>query len=221
MERPMRNMRFAAVLAFSFVLTACDSPASREIAAPDHATPIFNEVPDGGIGLSFDGPFDQVLAAEDPSAQQVEPGGRASGHVGFNRTILTIANEKYSFNARGTDPPPPFAASGEYQLHLETTTGTTNKVHGTVICLGRVGNQARIGGVIDKVWVNNVQLPILPGTIFNFWTVTDNGEGNKDPSDLASLFRFSGPAAALAHCAVGIPLEQVPPDEGNVQVSSR
>jgi hypothetical protein len=217
----MSNVRVAAVLLFSVVLGACDRTVSRDVVAPDHATPLFNESPDAGIGLSLEGPFDQVLASDDPSAQQAATGGRATGHVGFDTPILTIATERYSFAALSTEPPPPLAAKGEYQLHLRTILGVENKVHGDVICLGVVGNRARIGARIEKAWVNNVPFPLPPGGFFNFWTVTDNGEGTGTP-DMASLVRFTVvEATARAHCAVGIVLEQVPIDQGNVQVSSR
>lgn len=215
----MRNMRIAALIAFSFVFVGCSDPASRDIAGPDAGAPLFNEVPDGGIGLTAEGPFDGVAASEDPSAQQAATGGRATGHVAFDFSppfLGVVVSEKYSFTALSIDPPPPFAAKGQYELQLTTPT-SANKVHGEVVCLRIVGNTARIGGRITKLWINNVQVPT---TLFNLWTVQDNGEG-EGPSDLASLMRFTNEATARSHCAVGFALEQLPPNEGNIQVSSR
>jgi hypothetical protein len=194
---------------------------SRDVTAPDHGAPLLNAVPDGGFGTAADGPFDEVLASEDPSAQQAATGGRATGHVGFTTPFLTVATEKYSFVALSTEPPPPFAAKGEFELNLMTILGVENKAHAEVICLSVVGNRARIAARIRKLWVNNVQRPLPPGGLFNFWTVQDNGEGQGTP-DMASLARFTiNEAAARFHCAVGFMLESLPIDEGNVQVSSQ
>ena len=212
----MSNMRTAAVLALGLLLGACDR-ASRDVVAPSPGAPSFNAASDGGFGLSLEGPFDQVIATEDPSAQQAATGGRATGHVAFNTPFIGIATEKYSFVALGTDPPPPFAAKGHLQLQLLTTGGSDQKIHSEVICLSVVGNMARIGARITKAWVNNEPFPT---TLFTLWTVTDVGEGQGTP-DLASLVRFSNEASAQFHCAVGFVLEQLPIDEGNVQVSSR
>jgi hypothetical protein len=217
----MSNMRVAAVLALTFALGACDRTTSREIAAPEHVAPLLNAAPDGGIGTTLDGPFDEVLTDEAPSAEQAATGGRATGHVGFHRRILGIAAEKYSFSALSTAPPPPLDAKGQFEVHLTTVLGSDQMAHADVICLSVVGNRARIAARLTKAFVNNAPFPLPPGGLFSFWTVTDNGEGN-GPPDLASLARFTiSEAAARFHCAVGFMLEQVPIDEGNVQVSSK
>lgn len=219
----MAKIRVAGVIALTLVLGACDrTTIGPDITAPDHGAPVLNAVPDGGFGTTADGPFDEVFTPEDPSAQQAATGGRASGHVGFTFAtpfLGVVVSEKYSFVALSTEPPPPFAAKGQYEFHVVTTT-VENRAHGEVICLSIVGNRARVAGVVRKLWVNNVQRPLPPAGLFNFWTVQDNGEG-QDPPDLASLVRFASEAAARFHCAVGVPLEQLPNQEGNIQVSSQ
>ena len=215
----MSNMRVAGLLlAVSVVLTACDRSSTTPQLVMSGARAA-SDVGDAGVATSLDGTYDEILGAE-VSADQAATGGRASGHVGFTHTILNIATESYSFVALSIAGPPANAAKGQVELMLETTTGTTNKAHSEVICLGIVGNRARVGARITKAWVNGVPFPLPPGGLFTFFTVTDNGEGSGS-MDLASLNRFTNEAGARFHCAVGFVLEQVPIDDGNVQVSTK
>ena len=227
----MSKASLTSVVALCTVLAACaDGDATRAVTAPD-VRPAFSQASsDVGVGVTLDGPFDVVFATEDASAQQAAAqmaaapqaatGSRASGHVGFDFSgapaLGVVVSQSYSFAALSTAPAPTFAAKGEYELMLTTVTGRTNKVHGDVICMSTVGNTTRIAGQITKVWVNNVQVPIT-GATHNFWTVTDNGEG-QGTTDTASLMLFSNAANAQFHCTVGFPPPQFPVQEGNVQV---
>lgn len=213
----MANARFTRLIALCILLAACESTTpSRDVTEHQPGAPSFDLGAIAGIGTTSAGPFDQVFATEAPSIQQAATGGRATGHVGFefSTPVGVILSEKYSFVALSTEPPPLFAAKGQYQLQL-VATFVEEEVHGEVVCLGVAGNTARIGGRITKLISGGVQVPTA---LYNFWTVQDNGEGSKDPPDLASTFRFSSEAGARAHCAVGVPLEQLPIQQGNVQV---
>jgi hypothetical protein len=206
------------MLAGCVVLAACDSSSSREITGP--TTPaLFDEAAvDNGLGLSPDGPFDQVFATEDPSAQQAATGGQALGHIGFafNPPALgIIIDEKYEFAALNIEPLPPFTAKGELEVHLHAVT-VQNTVHSDVICMTVVGNRARIAARVELLFVNGVMVP--PGERYNVWTVVDNGEGME--TDTGSLMFFTPSlATALAHCNTGFALAAFPNQEGNVQVS--
>ena len=220
----MSKVSLPSLMVLCAALAACsDTGPSRAVTAPDARPALSATSADLGLGFTADGPFDAAFAAEAPSTQmaaaaQAASGGRASGHVGFNfgAPTLGIASEQYSFAALSTDPVTPFAAKGQYEMMLTTAAGTQNKVHGDVICMSTVGNTTRIAGQITKVWRNNVQLPIT-GATHNFWTVTDNGEG-QGTTDAASLMLFSNAANAQFHCTTGFPPPQFPIQEGNVQV---
>jgi hypothetical protein len=209
-------------------LAACSDSATPTVTAPNARLSLSEAAADFSVAYSIDGPFDQTSATEDALAQQgavqmgasaqAASGGRASGHVGFPSGLpfLGIADEQYSFVALSTDPSTPFAAKGEYELTLTTTTGRQNRIHGDVICMGITGNTARIAGQITKLWVNNVQVPI-PAVTHNYWVVLDNGEG-RGTADLVSPMAFTIAAGAQAHCATGLPSIVFSNQEGNVQV---
>ena len=82
--------------------------------------------------------------------------------------------------------------------------------------MSTVGNTTRIAGQINKLWVNHVQRPIT-GATHNFWTVTDNGEGQAT-TETVSLMLFSTAANAQFHCTTGWTPPSFPNQEGNVQV---
>ncbi len=222
----MSKVSLTNLMVLCAALAACsDEDTNRTVTAPDMRPALSEVSPDLGLGLTVDGPFDVTFATEAPStqqaatAQQAATGGRASGHVGFNFSVPAfgvIVSEKYSFVALGTEPPPPFAAKGQYEVMLQTVRGVEQRIYGDVICMSTVGNTTRIAGQITKVFVNNVQRPIT-GATHTVWTVTDNGEG-QGTTDTASLMIFGNAAFAAFHCTVGIPLPQFPNQEGNVQV---
>lgn len=219
----MSKVSLTSLIVLGALLAAC-SDTNRAVTSPD-VSPAFNEAPaDIGVGLTADGPFDLTLATEAPSAQmaaaaQAATGGRASGHVGFTFSPPfggNLAMEKYSFVALATDPLTPLAAKGHYEMMLTLANGVVQKVHGDVICMSTVGNTTRIAGQITKLWINNVQRP-LTGATHNFWTVTDNGEG-QGTADFTSLMLFSTAANAQFHCATGFTPPSFFNQEGNVQV---
>ncbi|MBC7894743.1 MAG: hypothetical protein H7066_04980 [Cytophagaceae bacterium] len=190
--------------------------------------PVLSEAPaDLGFAATVDGPFDVFFATGDASAQQASAqiaaaqqsatGSRASGHVGFNFAAPTLGlqSERYSFVALSTDPAT-FAAKGEWEMMLTAASGVEQRFHGDVICMSTVGNTTRLAGLIEKVWINNVQRPIT-GATHVIWTVVDNGEG-QGATDSASPMFFNNAANAQLHCTVGFPPPQFPVQEGNVQV---
>ena len=106
--------------------------------------------------------------------------------------------------------------SGELQSHVETAAGEfLRNVHGTVICFTVNGNIARVGGIVDKL----TGIPLVPPGPEFFMTIIDNGEGNKEPPDLASNARGGPTGSAVTHCTTGItPVPVFPVDRGNLQV---
>jgi hypothetical protein len=151
-------------------------------------------------------------------AQLSATGSRAGGHVGFSFAAPTVglSSERYSFTALSTEPTPTSTAQGEFELLLTAATGTEQKFHGNVICMTIVGNTARLAGVLEKVWINNVQRPIT-GATHVIWTVQDNGEG-PGTTDFASPMFFNNATNAQLHCAVGFTPPTFSPQEGNIQV---
>jgi hypothetical protein len=100
--------------------------------------------------------------------------------------------------------------SGEYQRVAGAAI-----IHGSVTCLRVVGNEARIGGTIDRAFFTAVGI----GSDF-FFRVIDNGEGG-DTEDLFSKVAFNQPAgAAASFCDTGVEPVPLPLDEreGNVKV---
>jgi hypothetical protein len=221
----MSKVSLSSLVLLCAALSACSNgDTSRTLTAPNRG-PVLSESPaDLGIGLTVDGPFDLTLATEAASAQmaasaQAASGGRASGHAAFTFNPPfggALTDEKYSFVSLATDPSTPLAAKGHYEMSLTLANGVVQKVHGDVICMSIVGNTARIAGQITKLWINNVQRP-LTGATHNFWTVTDNGEGQATP-DQTSLMLFSNAASAQFHCTTGFTPPSSSNQEGNVQV---
>lgn len=221
----------ASITILCAALAACsDGVANRTVTAPDARSAISEAPADLLASYTADGPYELDLSAGDASslqaaaqtaaaqaagAPQSASGGRASGHVTLP-PFANIASERYSFAALSTDPSTPFAAKGEYEMELTTTTGRTNKIHGDVICMGISGNTARIAGQISKIWVNNVQVPI-PAATHNLWVVVDNGEGQVTVDQVSPL-AFANAATAQVHCATGTPTIVFPNQAGNIQV---
>jgi hypothetical protein len=221
----MSKVSLSRLMVLCAALAACTNGDTKRTMTAPAGGPAFSEAPaDLGIGLTVDGPFDLAFATETASAQmaaapQAASGGRASGHVGFNFSPPfggNLASEQYSFVALGTDPLTPLAAKGSYELMLTLANGVVQKVNGDVICMSTVGNTTRVAGQITKLWVNNVQRP-LTGATHNFWTVTDNGEG-QGTADQTSLALFANATNAQFHCATGFTPPSFANQEGDVQV---
>jgi hypothetical protein len=198
-------------------LAAC-ADTNPTVTSPG-ARAVLNEAPADGIGFINDEPLDVVFAAQAPTqmaaSAQAASGGRATGHVGFNAGLpIGLASEQYSFSALATATAP-LSAKGHFEVILTTAAGRQNKIHGDVICMTIVGNTARVAAQIDKVWVNNVQVPIT-GATHSFWTITDNGEGQG--VDTASPMLFTNLASAQFHCTTGWPPPQFSLQQGNIQV---
>jgi hypothetical protein len=223
----MSKISIASYMVLCTVVAACsNSDTNRSMTAPD-VSPSFNATSVEKVGSGMiDGPFDialgnagftQMAAAASPNAAS---GSRASGHVyltlgsGF---FTTIAHEQYSFVALRTDPSTPFAAKGQYNMTLTTTTGVVQEFKGNVICMGVTGNKARMAGELTSVVVNGIPRAINPNQSHNIWTVADNGEG-QGMSDLVSPMIFFNAATAPLHCASDFIPPQFLNEQGNTQV---
>lgn len=127
-----------------------------------------------------------------------------TGHV----DIASLNINKYSFAAIDH-------GNGRFsgQFEFEQTRGdVTLRVHGSVDCLAVIGNRARLGGTVRHTSDPDI-FPV--GTQF-IWSVTDNGEGNKDGRDTASEMRGGN---AFAYCLGGLSFpDEAPLRRGNVQV---
>ena len=223
----MSKVSRSSFIALCAVLAACaDSATTPTGIAPTTRATLSEESADLLHGYAFDERLDVVLGDEAQSALMAAAaplaatGSHASGHVGFSSGLpaVGLASEQYSFVALGTNASTPFSAKGEYELNLTTITGRQNKVHGDVICMATVGNTTRVAGIIRKIWVNNVQIPIpTPGPTHNYWVVIDNGEG-QGTVDIASPMAYTIAPGAAAHCSAGLPSTVFSIQEGQIQV---
>ena len=219
----MSKVSLTSLMVLCAAMAACSD--TNPTATATDAGPAFNEASAELVGGSttIDGPADLFFGTEASSMQmaasapQTAPGGRASGHVGFNFSVPTIglSSEQYSFVALSTDPTT-LAAKGSFEMMLTSATGVLQRFHGDVICMNTVGNTTRIAGQITKIWINNIQRPIT-GATHTIWTVVDNGEGQGADTASPMIF-FIAPGAAY-HCATGFTPPQFPVAEGNVQIN--
>lgn len=84
------------------------------------------------------------------------------------------------------------------------------KAHGDVTCFTRAGNQAWLGGVVERTTT-------VPGEVA--WTVIDNGEGANSAPDQISLQSVGGgPGFADFRCAAQIPRTMFDIEKGNIQI---
>ena len=70
------------------------------------------------------------------------------------------------------------------------------RVHGPVTCLSIAGNQAWIGGVVDKVVTDDPAFESLVG-LEMWWRSIDNGEGADAPADVTTGLGFGFPGTPI------------------------
>ena len=86
---------------------------------------------------------------------------------------------------------------------------------GPVTCLTVIGNDAWIGGEIEK---SNDPSLVGQGA---WWHVRDNGQGAGDPPDLTTFSGLGSPEDTADFCAAHRPFRfPFPIDGGNIQVRS-
>ncbi len=84
------------------------------------------------------------------------------------------------------------------------------KAHGDVTCFTVAGNQAWLGGVVERTTT-------IPGEVG--WTVIDNGEGANSAPDQISLQNVGGgPGFADAFCGAQPPRTMFDIEKGNIQI---
>ncbi len=84
------------------------------------------------------------------------------------------------------------------------------KAHGDVTCFTIVGDQAWLGGVVERTTT-------IPGEVA--WTVIDNGEGANSASDQISLQNVGRPPGfADDFCAAQPPRTLFDIEKGNIQI---
>ena len=112
-------------------------------------------------------------------------------------------------NAR-TDDPSGAPAKGHFRLNLfDVPLINDVKLSGSVVCVVTVGNSAWWRGVIEKS-----DSPLLPVGFGVFARIIDNGQGDKDPPDAASVFLTPPPTPT---CPV-VPFATSPATAGNMRV---
>lgn len=159
------------------------------------------------LGLAACGPDTDPVLAPDLAAGGIPPhvaSASGAGHF-FNEAVGVQVRDE--FTARSDSDG---TVTGEYQRIAGAAI-----IHGTVTCLTVVGNEAWVGGTIDRAAFT----PVAIGSEFVF-RVVDNGEG-QGVLDLFSRVAFNQPAGtAAAFCETGadpIPLTPIE-RQGNVQV---
>ena len=139
---------------------------------------------------------------DDPAESQI-----VTGHVDIASQVGDVLIvDTYSFGAISHDG----RVKGQFELRARFL-NVLIRAHGFVECVSVTGNRARIGG---KVTQSNFPEGLPEGTELT-WSVTDNGEGAKDPADTASMLLGND---AAAYCAAGLPYPEFPLRRGNVQV---
>lgn len=127
-----------------------------------------------------------------------------AGHF-FNETFGVRVRDE--FTARSNEDG---TVTGEYQRIAGAAV-----IHGTITCLEVVGNEARIGGIVDRAAFTSVAV----GSEFLF-RVIDNGEGGEVLDQFSRIAFNQTAGTAAAFCETGV--EPVPLElnerEGNVQV---
>jgi hypothetical protein len=104
--------------------------------------------------------------------------------------LATLELQNFAFNAKIK---PDGSADGWY-TYREVDDGAPISVDGPVTCLTVVGNQAWIGGVVDKSSDSSI---VGRGS---WWHVTDNGEGADAPADITTFLGVGTRAETQAFC---------------------
>ena len=125
--------------------------------------------------------------------------------------LQTLVLQDFGFNARLR---PDGSADGWY-TYRDVEDGVPFTLDGPVTCLTVIGNDAWIGGEIEK---SNDPSLVGQGA---WWHVRDNGEGAGDPPDLTTFSGLGSPEDTAAFCAAHRPFRfPFAIDGGNIQVQS-
>jgi hypothetical protein len=173
------------------MLVACDRAADT-ITGPAVSPDLIPTLTEFLPGIPVLDPF------ASPDDAGVTESARGGGHF-HNPTGLRTFAFTAQTRADGT-------TKGQYQINNRET---GFKEHGRVTCLEVHGNEAWIGGTIER---SNV-----PGSdgFHRVWRVIDNGEGSNDPPDQISV-TLGVPAAPICSDASVLPLNDI--EYGNIQV---
>jgi len=131
------------------------------LAACDTPTEVIQQAPDGPDLVQLS----KTDNAVGPSVASVTGAGHIRYPNSYRRVSVTA-----QMNADGV-------VSGQFEFHR-----FNGPVHGVVTCLGVVGNEGYIGGIVT----NYPNLPEREGSEFTF-AVRDNGQGSKSPPDQVTL----------------------------------
>jgi hypothetical protein len=145
------------------------------------------------------------------SAAGVGPSATGGSHLTVHDVfgLDTLVLQNFGFNAEIKSDG---AAHGWY-TYRDVEDGAPFVVKGPVTCLTVIGNDAWIGGVIEKS-----NEPTLVG-LGSWWHVTDNGEGAGSPPDITTFLGIGSLAQTAAFCADHPAYRfPFPIDGGNIQV---
>ena len=141
-----------------------------------------------------------VSCTDDPSADLATapaPSLAAGGVVrvtgtGTHVRVGTEGEEltTFAFSAIRT---PDGRATGQWEYRFRVA---GFRVHGRVTCLSVAGNQAWVGGVVEKVVTDNPVFESLLGQEM-WWRSIDNGEGGGAPADITTGLGFGAPGGAI------------------------
>jgi hypothetical protein len=217
----------AFVFCLPFVLSACaDVVQKGSLTAPEAAPRLDVSGSDGGSGVGAAIRSDEVMEMSSAGrAPRAATGARASGYAeSFSPSLGT--QSKYSFIALSTGAPgtaTEYAAKGEVQATIVRTVGgatVTETIHADIDCLTFIdipipifGRMANASGPIKK-WTRDGEAVTFPPGMEVLFTVQDNGEGAKSPSDRASALV---PAGGRQNCR-DLFILMHPSEQGNIHV---
>lgn len=168
-----------------------------------------------------------VLASCADRGTPVDPSAAGNGPSLAGSSVKLTGNGQHSRTVGGV------TETTKFTFHADAkpggTTGSFNydfrangfAVSGTVTCVTSNGNQAWVGGVIDKVVTDNPAFESLLG-LEAWWRSIDNGEGSNAPPDSTTGLGFGFPGSTITSaswCAdqpVALVLREV--EAGNVQL---
>jgi hypothetical protein len=168
-----------------------------------------------------------VLASCGEPGAPVDPSGAAGGPAFASGGVKLTGNGHHTRTVGGV------TEDTKFTFHANAKPGgTTGSFHydfrangfavsGTVSCVTVNGNQAWVGGVVDKVVTDNPAFESLLG-LEAWWRSIDNGEGSGAPPDSTTGLGFGFPGSTITSaswCAdqpVALVLREV--EQGNVQL---
>lgn len=137
---------------------------------------------------------EEPLSAPEVSAPELLSRGVAASITGSGHHSRVVGEEEdlttFSFGAvRRTDG----TTTGEWQYDFRAAGFS---MHGVVTCFTIAGNEAWVGGVVDRVSSDDPSIQDLLG-VDMWWRSRDNGEGAGSPPDSTTGLGFKFPTTTI------------------------